>query len=90
MKKNAAGKVNKKVIVTSTIKGEGKTFVAFNLALTLSLTGKRVVLVGADIRNPQLQRYLPPSYKNNIGFTVSVRKCIKKTLVLQYRSKNVC
>ena len=85
LKKNAAGKVNKKVIVTSTIKGEGKTFVAFNLALTLSLTGKRVVLVGADIRNPQLQRYLPPSYKNNIGFTeYIVDKTVKlDDLVLQ-------
>jgi len=60
---------HKKVIVTSTIKGEGKTFVAFNLALTLALTGKKVVLVGADIRNPQLQRYLPSSFKNNSGFT---------------------
>ena len=85
LQKNATGKVNKKVIVTSTIKGEGKTFVAFNLALTLSLTGKRVVLVGADIRNPQLQRYLPPSYKNNIGFTeYIVDKTVKvDDLVLQ-------
>ncbi|MDB4280385.1 CpsD/CapB family tyrosine-protein kinase, partial [Flavobacteriaceae bacterium] len=54
-------------------------------ALTLSLTGKRVVLVGADIRNPQLQRYLPPSYKNNIGFTeYIVDKTVKvDDLVLQ-------
>lgn len=59
----------KTLIVTSTIKGEGKTFVAFNLALTLSLTGKKVVLVGADIRNPQLQRYLPESEKSNKGLT---------------------
>lgn len=59
----------KTLIVTSTIKGEGKTFVAFNLALTLALTGKKVVLVGADIRNPQLQRYLPEHLKNNKGLT---------------------
>ena len=59
----------KTLIVTSTIKGEGKTFVAFNLALTLALTGKKVVLVGADIRNPQLQRYLPERLKNNKGLT---------------------
>ena len=50
------------IFVTSTVKGEGKTFLAFNLALTLALTGKRVVLVGADIRNPQLHRYLPHKY----------------------------
>ncbi|MFS4416963.1 GumC family protein [Maribacter sp. 2307ULW6-5] len=45
------------IFVTSTIKSEGKTFVATNLAITLSLTGKKVVLVGGDLRNPQLQRY---------------------------------
>lgn len=57
------------IFVTSTIKGEGKTFVAFNLALTLALTGKRVVLVGADIRNPQLQRYLPAESRQRKGLT---------------------
>ncbi|MBZ0327472.1 MAG: polysaccharide biosynthesis tyrosine autokinase [Altibacter sp.] len=59
----------KTVFVTSTIKGEGKTLVAFNLALTLALTGKKVVLVGADIRNPQLHRYLPESERKNRGLT---------------------
>lgn len=57
------------IFVTSTIKGEGKTLIAFNLALTISYTGKRVVLVGADIRNPQLQRYLPTGVKNSTGLT---------------------
>lgn len=59
----------KTLIVTSTIKGEGKTFVAYNLASTLALTGKKVILVGADIRNPQLQRYLPEHLKANKGLT---------------------
>jgi len=59
----------KSIIVTSTIKGEGKTFAAFNLALTLAITGKKVVLVGADIRNPQLQRYLPATTKSKKGLT---------------------
>ena len=45
------------VFVTSSIKGEGKTFAANNLAITLALTGKKVILVGCDLRNPQLQRY---------------------------------
>ena len=43
--------------VTSTVKGEGKTFVSFNLAMTMANTGKKVLIVGADLRNPQLQRY---------------------------------
>tara|TARA_R110002020_G_scaffold417571_1_gene626723 strand:- start:25207 stop:27603 length:2397 start_codon:yes stop_codon:yes gene_type:complete len=43
--------------VTSTVKGEGKTFTAVNLAITLANTGKKVLIMGADLRNPQLQRY---------------------------------
>ncbi|WP_152556964.1 exopolysaccharide transport family protein [Flavobacterium sp. 83] len=46
------------IFVTSTIKGEGKTFVSLNLAITLSTLGKKVILVGADLRNPQLHRKL--------------------------------
>ena len=52
------GQDKKVIYVTSTVKGEGKTFVAFNLGLTLSSTDKRVLVIGADIRNPQLHRYI--------------------------------
>lgn len=45
------------VFVTSTVKGEGKTFVSYNLARTLASTGKRILIVGADVRNPKLQKY---------------------------------
>ena len=45
------------IFVTSTVKGEGKTLVSFNLALTLANTGKKVLIIGADLRNPQLQRF---------------------------------
>jgi len=62
-------KTAKTIFVTSSIKGEGKTFVAFNLALTLAMTNKRIVLVGADIRNPQLQRYLPKQIRKSKGLT---------------------
>ncbi|MBP2618027.1 GumC family protein [Chryseobacterium jejuense] len=47
----------KVVFVTSTVKGEGKTFVSVNLALTLATPNKKVIIIGSDIRNPQLQRY---------------------------------
>lgn len=47
----------KVVFVTSTVKGEGKTFTSVNLALTLATPSKKVLIIGSDIRNPQLQRY---------------------------------
>lgn len=45
------------IFVTSTVKGEGKTFTAFNLALSLCEGQNKVLIIGADLRNPQLQRY---------------------------------
>ncbi|MDV7697283.1 polysaccharide biosynthesis tyrosine autokinase [Chryseobacterium soli] len=53
-KDNKKGKV---VFVTSTVKGEGKTFASVNLALTLANPKKKTIIIGSDIRNPQLQRY---------------------------------
>lgn len=46
------------VLITSTINGEGKTFIALNLAMSVALTGKKVVVIGLDIRKPQLANYL--------------------------------
>ncbi|SDR70265.1 polysaccharide biosynthesis tyrosine autokinase [Gramella sp. MAR_2010_147] len=45
------------IFVTSTVKGEGKTFISYNLSRTLASTNKSVLLIGADIRNPKLHRY---------------------------------
>ncbi|PWH82377.1 tyrosine protein kinase [Algibacter marinivivus] len=45
---------NNVVFVTSTINGEGKSFFSLNMALTVANTGKKVLLIGADIRNPQI------------------------------------
>ncbi|OPB97081.1 capsular biosynthesis protein [Elizabethkingia meningoseptica] len=52
--KKEKGKV---VFVTSTVKGEGKTFTSVNLSLTLATPAKKTIIIGSDIRNPQLQRY---------------------------------
>jgi capsular exopolysaccharide synthesis family protein len=53
----------KTIFLTSTFPKEGKTFVSVNLAATFALSGKRVLLIGMDIRNPKLDEYLAlPDY----------------------------
>ena len=42
------------IACTSCIPGEGKTFISTNLAMSLALLGKRVIIVGLDIRKPRL------------------------------------
>ena len=49
---------SKVIFVTSTVSGEGKTFVAVNTASSLALTGKKVLLVGLDLRAPKITQYL--------------------------------
>ena len=44
----------KVVLITSSIFGEGKTFVSANLAISFSMLGKKTLLIGADLRNPRL------------------------------------
>lgn len=45
------------IFCTSTIKGEGKTYVSINLSLALSSLNKKVLLIGSDLRNPQIHSY---------------------------------
>lgn len=61
-------KKGKVVFVTSTVKGEGKTFISVNLALTIASPSKKTIIIGSDIRNPQLQRY-NASRKGLLGLT---------------------
>jgi tyrosine-protein kinase Etk/Wzc len=49
---------HKKILITSSISGEGKSFIAVNLAVSLSLTGKKVVLVDMDLNNPTIGKIL--------------------------------
>lgn len=57
----------KTILVTSSVKGEGKTFVSVNLALVLAKSNKKILVIGTDVRNPQLQRY--SSLSHPIGLT---------------------
>jgi len=55
-------------MVTSSVKGEGKTFISSNLSVILASSRDKVLVIGADVRNPQLQRY-NPSMKSAKGLT---------------------
>jgi capsular exopolysaccharide synthesis family protein len=46
------------IFSTSSIKGEGKTFNAINMALIMTQMKKKVLIIGADLRNPQLHKYV--------------------------------
>lgn len=59
----------KVILVTSTVSGEGKSFISANLAISLSLLGKKVVIVGLDIRKPGLNRIFRLSTKEK-GITL--------------------
>lgn len=52
------GKDHKVVMVTSSQSGEGKSFISINTAAAMALQGKKVLLVGLDIRKPMLAAYL--------------------------------
>ena len=59
----------KVILVTSTVSGEGKSFISANLAISLFLLGKKVVIVGLDIRKPGLNKVFRLSTKEK-GITL--------------------
>ena len=61
---SAVKKYNNVVCVTSTINGEGKSFFSLNMALTIANTGKKVLLIGADVRNPQIYSAIKKNKKD--------------------------
>lgn len=61
---NSKGKI---IFITSTISGEGKSFVSLNLSAALALTNKKVLLIGLDLRAPKVTEYL--EIKDHKGVT---------------------
>jgi tyrosine-protein kinase Etk/Wzc len=65
---------HKKILLTSSIPGEGKSFIAANLAISLSLTGKKVVLVDLDLNNPSLSTILKIDHEHGVTEFLSGEK----------------
>ncbi len=61
------GKEKQVLMVTSSVPGEGKTFIAANLGVTLSLADKKVVLLGMDLRRPKMKEIVGAG--KDIGIT---------------------
>lgn len=74
----------KKIIVTSSLPGEGKSTVAINLALSLQSDGNHVLLVEADLRKPAVQRYLHLGRVGNVGLSnlLAKKEKLQEALIL--------
>lgn len=74
----------KVVLVTSTMSGEGKTFIASNLAVSLALLGKKVIIVGLDIRKPGLNKVFRIHHKEKgiTGFLSAPQSTDLRSMIL--------
>lgn len=61
-----ADKKSPVILVTSCINGDGKSYVSSNTALSLAILGKKVVLVGLDIRKPMIAAYFGLNQKGHL------------------------
>ena len=76
------------ILVTSSVKAEGKTIVAFNTAVTLAGNSK-VLLIGADIRNPHLQRFVAGSDKGLTDYLISDDTSVQPYIVPSGLNENL-
>ncbi len=65
------GHGKKKVLITSSVPGEGKSFIAANLAMSLALTEKKIVLLELDLRKPRLGQIF--NNKSQLGISDYLR-----------------
>lgn len=76
------------ILVTSSVKAEGKTTIAFNTAVTLAGNSK-VLLIGADIRNPQFQRFVAGSDKGLTDYLISDDTSVQPYIVPSGLNENL-
>ena len=84
----ASGKNTKKILVTSSVSGEGKTFTSLNLASAMALGSKKTVVVGADLRRPKLASYFDHSEKVGLS-TYLIGKANAEQIVLPSQHQNL-
>lgn len=77
------GKDDKVVLMTSTISGEGKSFISINLASSLAMLNKRVLLMGMDIRSPKLAEYLSLNSRHGLTEYLSTDDITLNDIILK-------
>lgn len=79
------GRPLRSLLVTSAQVGEGKTFVAANLAISFAQAGKRVVLVDTDLRRPEIHKLFglrhEPGFTNLLVEELSIGQVLRPTRV---------
>jgi capsular exopolysaccharide synthesis family protein len=84
----ASGKNTKKILVTSSVSGEGKTFISLNLASAMALGSKKTVVVGGDLRRPMLAAYFGESDRVGLS-TYLIGKVEAEKIVLPTKYENL-
>lgn len=66
-----------KILVTSSMPGEGKSTTTINLALALAQGKNKVLLIDGDMRSPSLRKYLCMDQKNETGLSALLNNDVK-------------
>ena len=84
----ASEKKCKNILVTSSIAGEGKTFISINIASAMALSGKKTCIVGIDLRKPKLAEYMKVSNKQGLS-SFLIDKCAAEEIILPTDYENL-
>lgn len=77
----AANKKSKTICITSEVSGEGKSFVTVNLAGTLALIDKKVILIAADLRRSKLHKVFGSDNKIGLSSYLSGQKTLEEVMI---------
>ncbi|GAB1858096.1 polysaccharide biosynthesis tyrosine autokinase [Flavobacteriaceae bacterium MHTCC 0001] len=85
------GKKNQVIMVTSGRQGEGKTFVSINLAASLAITDKKVIVLGFDLRVPKLTKDMQLSSEYGLSDYIIDPEIDVDDIIVPYENeKNLC
>jgi len=82
------GKDKKVILITSSISGEGKTFTSINMSIVMAFTGKRVVLIGGDMRKSEITKDFEVSNKMGLSLYLSAQATVEQ-IILKTKVENL-